>query len=175
MITKKEIEQFYLDLKAVGLVKPVAVMMEATGLKSSGTVSEYLSGKKKPSETFIKAFYEKVYKGSIKPPIASEDYLPAGDVKVSLKDYLEGLKQDKAFLQDLLLNKVEGIDSNLKKTLGGVVQLSLHGESAREVALESLARLEKKPKGALTGEADKIVKRLMKEQKKRDSSPVNGK
>lgn len=97
----------------------------------------------------------------------SNDPLPSGDMKITLKDYLDEIKQQKEFLQELLLNKVGTIDANLKQALGGVVQLSLHVESAREVVLEALARLEKKPKGSLIAEADNIVKLLMKEHEKR--------
>src|SRR5687768_3876858 len=67
MITEREIEQFYKDFEAMKLIKPVAVMQRATGL-SSGNVSEYLSKKKKPSEKFIKAFYDSVYKSSTNVP-----------------------------------------------------------------------------------------------------------
>lgn len=98
-----------------------------------------------------------------------DDPLPLGDLNVTLRDYFEEIKQQKEFLQELLLNKVEEIDSNLKKTLGGVLQSSLHSESAREVVLESLTRLEKKPKGFLKEEADNTVIRIMKERKKQGS------
>ncbi|MFT3679475.1 MAG: S24 family peptidase [Ferruginibacter sp.] len=67
MLTEKKIEQFYKDFDSMELLKPNATMQKATGL-SSGNVSDYLNRKKKPSESFINAFYEKVYKPSTIAP-----------------------------------------------------------------------------------------------------------
>lgn len=67
MLTDKDIEKFYLDFESMGLTKPNATMRNATGL-SSGNVSDYLNRKKKPSESFINAFYSKVFKSSINAP-----------------------------------------------------------------------------------------------------------
>lgn len=99
-----------------------------------------------------------------------EKPLPLGDLNITLKDYLNEVRQQKEFLQQLLIDKVGKLDSNLSTALGGVIQLSLHVESAREVVLKSLARLEKKPQDALKTEADKIVLQLMKEHGKQRSS-----
>jgi hypothetical protein len=65
-----------------------------------------------------------------------------------------------------IIDRVKRMDTNLNTALSGVAQLSLHVESAREVILESLTRLEKKEPGTLAGEADKIVMKLMAEQSK---------
>lgn len=99
-----------------------------------------------------------------------EDVLPVGDLRVTLQDYLNEVRQQKEFLQQLLMDKIGKLDANLSTALGGVIQLSLHVESAREVVLKSLARLEKKPQSSLTDEADKIVIQLMKEHEKQHSS-----
>lgn len=56
MLTERQIDQFFIDLAALGLKRPVAVVSEKTGF-SKGTVSEYLNRKKSPSENFIKKFY----------------------------------------------------------------------------------------------------------------------
>lgn len=56
MITKEQIEQFYEDVEKLGLVTPVASIAEATGWLK-GNVSQYLSGKLRPSENFLNAFY----------------------------------------------------------------------------------------------------------------------
>lgn len=79
--------------------------------------------------------------------------------------------QDKVKTIDQNLNEVS---INLNTALGGVEQLSLHVESARVVVLESLSRLEKKPKGTLKAEADNIVDRLMKDKKKQSSRTAAG-
>lgn len=63
MLKKEEIEQFYKDVLEIDLKFPVAGIAEATG-HSKGNVSKYLSRKLEPSESFLKAFYEKFPKGS---------------------------------------------------------------------------------------------------------------
>lgn len=114
-------------------------------------------------------------KGHIVADVGLDQQLSLGDLNITLKDYLNEVRQQKEFLQQLLIDKIGKIDSNLSTALGGVIQLSLHVESAREVALKSLARLEKKPQEALTDEADKIVIQLMKEHKKQGSFSDGGK
>lgn len=59
----------------------------------------------------------------------------------------------------LVVDKVNNIDSNLKQVYAAVIKISSDIDSSKDVVLESLARLEKLPKGSLTGEAHKIVKR----------------
>lgn len=65
-LTKSDIDQFYVDLESIGLLKPVAELARISGL-STGNVSEYLSKKKKPSRKLIDAFYLH-YKNSINIP-----------------------------------------------------------------------------------------------------------
>lgn len=57
MLTKADISKFYEDVKKLGLRSPVAEIARSTGM-SKGPVSEYLSGKKVPSEAFLKKFYD---------------------------------------------------------------------------------------------------------------------
>lgn len=58
MLQKSQIEQFYKDVESVRDIKKLnAVIARATGY-SSGNVSEYLNGKKDPSESFLNSFYE---------------------------------------------------------------------------------------------------------------------
>lgn len=58
MLTQEKIDKFYKDVENLGLKKPVAAIMRATGDDKSN-VSKYLSKKLEPSEEFIKRFYEK--------------------------------------------------------------------------------------------------------------------
>jgi transcriptional regulator with XRE-family HTH domain len=95
--------------------------------------------------------------------------LPMGDLKITLGDYLRKVEDNvrkveehNAFLQKLISDKTEAIDQNLKKTLAYAARISLRVDAASEVALESLARLEKKPEGSLTSEVGKEVANLMK-------------
>ncbi len=57
--------------------------------------------------------------------------------------------------------RVEVINANLNSTLAGVTSLALQAHSSREVALRSLARLEKIPEETLLQEADKIIQDRM--------------
>lgn len=162
----------------------VKLLREQTGLtqeqlaERSGIprdrIAKWEQGKGKPKMSdYLKL--DPIFKELIPKDGKKDDQLPSGGVVVTMKDYITEIKQQKEFLQELLLKRVNDIDANLKQTLGGVAQLSLHVESAREVVLDSLTRLEKKPKGALRDEADNIVKQLMKEQKKQGSSSAVGK
>lgn len=56
MLTREKIEEFYKDLEKLGLKFRVASISKATGW-SKGNVSQYLSGKLEPSESFLNAFY----------------------------------------------------------------------------------------------------------------------
>lgn len=57
MLTEKDISEFYNEVEKLGLKFPVAAISKATGYGKSN-VSQYLSGKLEPSESFIGAFYK---------------------------------------------------------------------------------------------------------------------
>jgi hypothetical protein len=104
------------------------------------------------------------------PPDELNQVLPMGDLKLTVGDYIKKIEENtkrieehNAFLQKMLSEKAEAIDQNLKKTLAYAGRISLRVDAASEVALESLARLEKKPVGSLTSEVGKEVANLMKE------------
>jgi DNA-binding transcriptional regulator GbsR (MarR family) len=110
MLNQELIEKFYRDVESLKIKKKGAVITKATGFSKSN-VSEYLRKIKTPSENFIIAFYEHfgnmLPKSSINvttdanrdttyalPQIAKDlaEYnkeLPMGDLKVTLKDYVE--------------------------------------------------------------------------------------
>lgn len=102
MLTEREIEQFYKDFESMKLVKPVATMVALVPGLSSGNVSEYLSKKKKPSERFIRAFYEHIYKNSTNVPREQPDH----SISVA-NEYPEpyGIKtDDKSMLAEMIRN-----------------------------------------------------------------------
>lgn len=68
MLTQGKIDQFYKDVKSLGLKYPVAEIQRATEFPKSN-VSEWLSKKKVPSENFIDTFYLKFKKELIKSSI----------------------------------------------------------------------------------------------------------
>lgn len=57
MLTKSQIEKFYLDVESLKLKRPVARISEVVSI-SKGVVSEILNKKREPSENFYKKFYE---------------------------------------------------------------------------------------------------------------------
>lgn len=74
-----------------------------------------------------------------------------------------------------VVSKISTIETNLNRALGGVSKLSLHVESAREVVLQSLARLEKKKdENALLKEADKRVGQKIESLNEQDTSFEDG-
>jgi hypothetical protein len=110
MLTQETIDKFYKDVESLKIKKKGAVITKATGFPKSN-VSEYLRKIKTPSENFIIAFYENFDKFLPKsstnvttdadqdttyavPQIAKDlaelnKALPMGDLKVTLRDYIE--------------------------------------------------------------------------------------
>lgn len=110
------------------------------------------------------------------PPAKTvHDPLPLGDTKVTLKDYLEEIKQQKEFLQDLLIHRVGEVDFNLKTVVGKAEGLQFDLISGREIVLKALARLEKKPPLTLLNEADKLRADLAEQADKLSKRNVAGK
>jgi phage repressor protein C with HTH and peptisase S24 domain len=58
MITKQDIEKFYVDVDRLNLKFPVAVLAKQTGF-SKGQISQVLNKKIEPSESLINEFYNK--------------------------------------------------------------------------------------------------------------------
>jgi DNA-binding transcriptional regulator GbsR (MarR family) len=148
MLTQELIEKFYRDVESLKIKKKGAVITKATGFSKSN-VSEYLRKIKTPSENFIIAFYEHfgnmLPKSSINvttdanrdttyalPQIAKDlaEYnkeLPMGDLKVTLKDYIE--------LWKMLYNKEE----ERSKELITIIKDLAKGQNEIKEALNPIA------------------------------------
>lgn len=75
--------------------------------------------------------------------------------------------------KESVVSKVNNIDENVTKLIDGLSVVELQVHSGRQVALESLARLEKKKKvQELLQEADKIVAEKLSRSRKRGNLPV---
>lgn len=182
MIRQQDIDQFYIDLENMKLVNPGVAMMAASGLKSSGTVSDYLNKKKNPSERFIKSFYEKVYKTSEKALSSGLDIPLAVDIEVKLSDYISLLKekaikaeQREKDMQSILEKTLDRIDINLETVKVKAEGIQLDLISARRTALKSLARIENKPEMSLLNDADKLKTALAVKADELGKSVVAGK
>lgn len=73
-----------------------------------------------------------------------------------------------------IADKVKKIDANLSTALGGVQQISLHVESAREVMLDSMSRTLEKGKRNLRVEADKKLVLIAEERRKQGNAAGKG-
>lgn len=117
----------------------------------------------------LKSTYPSYFTENNKSHTPTGNYALPGEGVVTIEDHIRTLKEHNKFLQGLLSERVEAIDQNLKKTLAYAGRVSLRMDAASSVALESLARLEKMPKGSLNAELGKEVARLLKGPKKQDS------
>jgi hypothetical protein len=151
MLTERKIEQFYKDVNALGLKRKVAEITKATKFPKSN-VSEWLSKKKEPSENFIDKFYSEfrellhksstnVYEANTDQSNVNEDpgvynsVLPMGDLKMTVKDYVDELRMDKKKLQNT-------IDANLTAMMQMLTVLQRHDQVFHETILRSLGRIE---------------------------------
>lgn len=127
MLHKSDIDKFYEDLKLLEFKTPVASVVEKTGY-SQGTVSEYLSGRKTPSENFIKSFYEAFGK-IIKEKSKDEDVINLKPEKLEeiLRSQVERLIRIEATLE-VYESALAGLLSGTKNDFGKRV-----GELRREV------------------------------------------
>lgn len=102
-----------------------------------------------------------------------EQVLPMGDLRLTVADYIKKMdehakkiERTNEFLQKMLSEKTSEIDKNLNRTLAYAGRIDLQVEAASEIAMESLERLEKKPKGSLAAEVGKAKARRLKELRK---------
>ncbi len=106
---RKETVKFLKDVSKLELRFPVAEIARKTGF-SKGNVSEYLDGKKEPSENFLKKFYEKFYPPDKKHVPKS---LELGDLETLerheyitiIRNQSETIKSQQQTMQFLLANE----------------------------------------------------------------------
>jgi hypothetical protein len=146
MLTEADITQFYLDVAGLGLKFPVAAIAKATKL-SKGNVSDYLNRRKKPSENFLKRFYEAFPKSTQKVPEITDQLKPQ-----EFESLLAQLiRQQNALMEkqnEILAEHKEEIKDkvkNIESSLGGVYQNQQVALTRQHVGLEVLFE-------ALTGE-----------------------
>jgi transcriptional regulator with XRE-family HTH domain len=133
-----EQQRFLEDVKALGLRFPVKVIASKTGF-SKGNVSSYVNGGARPSENFLKKFYEcfhvelqQATKGPVEtPPLARTgstiDSLAESTAKLSESNLINAKNIDR------LISLLEGQASSSKHFSGAQMQ-EIH--SAKLYALE---------------------------------------
>lgn len=134
MLTQEKINKFYDDVKTLGLKRPIAVIAEKTGY-SKGNVSSYLSRKLQPSENFINAFYESF---KIIPRSTASNIEPNQSEKQpnTLAEALEIIKQQNAFLQDLVRSNLTSLARDVNNN-AMAIQAEIRGYGKYQILKQS--------------------------------------
>lgn len=137
------------------IIRKDAEIVEKLG-SSRGQVSNYVNGRAPASENFRNSF-EKAFNLKLSEFAMPQDQNGPVDAEDSYRaKYIKKLEDDNDLLTELIRDNQEIIKNNLTLVLATVRTISVRQEANGNVALESLARLEKKKdEKALVDEADK--------------------
>lgn len=167
MITQEMIDQFYKDVDALGLRFPVAELHRKTGF-SKGQISQVLSKALAPSEDLIKEF-NKSFKN-----VHFDNYdLPLGDLKVTLKDYIDLLKEqtrkaeerEKEYL-DIIKGKLSTIEANSRELVDDLSALTTEVQAEHRAIMDTVDKAAKQPIGTTAAAADNVELASQEEQQK---------
>lgn len=134
MHTSQRISKFYEDLERLDLKFPGKEIANKLNI-SKGYVSDVINKKKEPSEEFLNDFYKYFpiqFSNSSQPDSEQGFLLQIGPLKVTLKDYVDLLKEQTKKAEeekDRLLNIIE---NNLTKLLEVSLSLSSNLAEVRE-------------------------------------------
>jgi transcriptional regulator with XRE-family HTH domain len=135
---------------------------------SSQRLNQYINGRMKPKVEFYDRWKEVFgedlkgetnvsgISGAANGSSSATGYLSIGK-PLTYNDYIDDMRRMNKVLENLLYDRINKIDANLVRALAGVTKQSVHMEAVSGVALEALARIEKKKPDALRREADKRV------------------
>lgn len=173
--TEERISKFYDDLKNLKLKRPVAEITRKTGI-SKGYVSEVLSKEKEPSENFLRLFYQKF----IDNPENDDYELPLGDLRVTLKDYVDLLKEqtrkaeerEKQFIE-IIKGKLTKIETNSKEIADDISALTNENQAAHRALMDSVDIAARQPTGT-TRAAAGIVELASQEKHVKKGKKVAG-
>ena len=174
MLTQGKIDKFYRDVKYLRLTKPVADITKATGY-SKGNVSEFLSGKKQPSENFIDAFYNAfkgkiIEHGSTEVP-QSENNINSPNGKIDyIEEAFKQLKETNEYLRRMLDVSLAELASSVNDN-AAATRAEIRGYAQRQILKE--VNYDDADFLKAKAEADKIyllnLKQLLKEGSKIDA------
>jgi hypothetical protein len=159
--TSERISKFYNDLKKLGLIHPVAEIHKKTKV-SKGYISEVLRKIKEPGPEFLKIFYEK-FTISSQNQTDMDQYLPVGDLKVTLKDYVELLKsqaikaeeREKEYLE-IIKGKLISIDANSKEMVDDIEALTTEIQAEHRAMMDTMDIAAKQPIGTTRAAAGTV-------------------
>lgn len=163
---------------------PVATIARELGV-TKGNVSKILNRKLEPSETFLKGFYDKVYKSSMS--VSRETSTPGDDLQSLLiqlmkaqntllatqNKLLDEQKENLASKMVKIESTTDQIHSNVSKLMNGLAAVGKQLDSRSEAALHSLERIEKIKEGDLLKEAGNILIRKGRGKKQQDNQISN--
>ena len=161
MQTTQRISKFYEDLGTLGLKFPGKEISKKLGI-SKGYVSDILNKKKEPSEDFLNDFYKMFSIGS--PSNDMSNYtLPLGDLKITLSDYFELLKEQKRKAEErekeyleIIKTKLISIDANSKEIAEDISALTIEVQAEHRAMMDTMDKAAKQPIGTTSAAADRI-------------------
>jgi hypothetical protein len=181
VLTIERISKFYEDVEGLKLKFPVAIISKKTEI-AKGYVSEVLSKKKEPSEDFIKTFYEKFSIGSETNNDMNNQELPIGNLKVTLKDYVDLLKEqtkkaeaEKDRLYNLLEKQLSELKTNSKEIVEEIVALSTEVQAEHRAMMDSIDVAAKQPIGTTRAAAHSVELASQDEYSNKGKKPNVGK
>jgi transcriptional regulator with XRE-family HTH domain len=146
------ISKFYTDLEKMDLRFPVAEIVRKLKV-SKGYVSEVLSRKKEPSEDFINRFYQEFSKGS-QPPMTGNYELPVGNLKVTLLDYVELLKEQNRKLESreaeylkILKESLTALVTSSKGIADDIAALTMEVQAEHRAIMDTADKAAEQPIG----------------------------
>jgi transcriptional regulator with XRE-family HTH domain len=175
--TTQRISKFYEDLETLGLKFPGKEISKKLGI-SKGYVSDILNKKKEPSEDFLNDFYKMFSIGS--PSNDMNNYtLPLGDLKITLSDYFELLKEQKRKAEErekeyleIIKTKLISIDANSKEMAEDIEALTTEIQAEHRAMMDTMDVAAKQPIGTTRAAAG--TAELISEQKHSNKGSQTG-
>lgn len=159
--TSDRISKFYEDVTHLGLIHPVAEIHKKTKV-SKGYISEVLRRIKEPGPDFLNIFYEK-FTISSQNKSDMDTVLPVGDLRVTLKDYVDLLKsqaikaeeREKEYLE-IIKGKLISIDANSKEIAADIEALTTEVQAEHRAMMDTVDVAAKQPIGTTAAKADTL-------------------
>jgi transcriptional regulator with XRE-family HTH domain len=159
--TSERISKFYDDINKLGLIHPVAEIHKKTKV-SKGYISQVLRKIKEPGPDFLDLFYEK-FTISSRNKNNMDQTLPIGDLKVTLKDYVDLLKsqavkaeeREKEYLE-IIKSKLISIDANSKEMADDIEALTTEIQAEHRAMMDTMDVAAKQPIGTTRAAAGTV-------------------
>lgn len=166
MHTSQRISKFYDDLEKLGLKFPGKELSNKLKV-SKGYVSDVLNKKKEPSDEFLNEFYKmftiQFTNGSLNNNSMDNYELPVGSLRVTLKDYVDLLKEqtrkaeeEKDRLFRLLEKQLSELKSSSEEIVEDLAALTIEVQAEHRAIMDTVDKAAKQTIGTTAATADKI-------------------